>query len=347
MTDDRLTGMAFGLVGGLLVTPVAKVVARKVGAVSHPNPIVPQHQTIVPYFGGLAIAGAWALASASLGLLGRAAPLHSGGIDGVLVPAALFLTLGLYDDLHPLTPSSKLLAQTTLAGLATALGTVVHATGVATIDMPLSVVTIVVLVNAFNLTDVCDGLLSGVAATSLLGLSLLAPDTAIALLVLCGATLGFLPYNAPPASIFLGDAGSLLLGFAAAVGLAAASRAGSPWPAVPGALLITGVPLFETVFITSVRVARGKPWWKGSPDHFAIRLQAAGLSRESTDRVAYAAAAALGFAGVAFTRGHRGEQALVAATTVTGAALASRLLLRWEVPARAAFVRPPDRVSPR
>ncbi len=293
---------------------------------------MPQHRAIVPYFGGLAIAGASSLAWVLLPAFGRAEPCLSGA-SHVVAPAAAFLTLGAYDDLRPLTPARKLLAQTVLATLAACLGTVVRVTGLCTVDLPLSVVTIVALVNAFNFTDVCDGLLAGVAAVSLLGVSnLLVPGPPLAPLLLSGALLGFLPYNSPPASIFLGDAGSHLLGFAAAAGLAAVSRATPPWPGVPGALLVLGVPLFEAVFITSIRIARGKPWWRGSPDHFALRLQAAGLSRASTDRVAYVAAAGFAFAGLVFAHGGPGQQAIAAGSAVVVATLAWRALLRWEVP---------------
>ena len=94
------------------------------------------------------------------------------------------------------------------------------------------------------------------------------------------------------------------------------------------------MPLFELCFLVAVRARKGLPWWRGSPDHFSLRLQAAGLSKWQTDALAWSAATLLVVAARAVET-HAGPARLALLATVAAAALvAARMLLRWEVPAR-------------
>jgi UDP-GlcNAc:undecaprenyl-phosphate GlcNAc-1-phosphate transferase len=167
------------------------------------------------------------------------------------------------------------------------------------VDAAMSVAWIVTLVNAVNLTDVCDGLVAGLAAVAFAAFGALGWVEWNFAAVAIGTLAGFLLFNGAPASIFLGDAGSHLLGFVmAVVGLGAFAQPGAT-PITAGPLLLTvGVFLFELMFLIRMRRSRGVPFWRGSPDHFTLRLQAAGLSRWATVVIAWSAAAVMDIAVV-------------------------------------------------
>ena len=278
---------------GFLATWLTRAVALRLGIVNRPNPIVPQHVRSVAYLGGVGIGTATA---ATLGLLyaWEPATLYPASIPWRLLAAgAVFLVLGVLDDLTSMSPAPKFLLQAGAACLAVfALGVSGPAiTGIPLLDAGFAVFWILTLVNAFNLTDVCDGLVGGLAVISLGFLALLLPQPhSLLALIAAGASLGFLALNRPPATIFLGDAGSHFLGFlVAALSLHLAST-GPLAVELPRLALLAVVPLFELVFLTVVRVRKGLPWWRGSPDHFSLRLQAAGFSRWQTDAIAWSVA---------------------------------------------------------
>jgi UDP-GlcNAc:undecaprenyl-phosphate GlcNAc-1-phosphate transferase len=307
---------------GALATVGARALALRLGVVSAPDPFVAQHTAPIAMCGGVAIAAATA---ATLGLDAGRVSVETAAVVGAL----LFLGTGLLDDVRGLAPLQKLALQVGSASVAVALGMTIPLTGNRALDAAAAVVWIVVIVNAVNLTDVCDGLVAGLGVIALVALAAIGPHWRLALVVV-GACLGFLVFNAPRASIFLGDAGSHFVGFAlAAVALDAVRDADSASRLVATALVL-GVPLFELVFVILVRAARSEPWWQGSADHFSLRLQAAGLSRWQTDAVAWTAAAGLALVGWSFTRlGMAGRVSLVA--LVVGALIGiSQFLLRWD-----------------
>ena len=262
--------IAVAFIGGLVGTWLARRIAWRFAIVARPNPIVPQHRQPVAYLGGLGIA------------IGAGAALATGvsAPAGFVIGALGFTALGTLDDLRPLQPRGKLLAQ-----LAVALAAVVIAAPEASaIDLATRTLWIAVVVNAVNLTDVCDGLVGSLAIIAL-GASGLATGQPLAFVV-AGATAGFLWFNRPPATIFLGDAGSHLLGFALGyLWLGAADRAAT-WHHRAAAVLGVGSFLLELGFLVIVRHRRGLAFWRGSPDHLALRLQAAGLSKQRTIAVA-------------------------------------------------------------
>ena len=185
-------------------------------------------------------------------------------------------------------------------------------TGLPSIDAGLTVFWIVAVVNALNFMDVCDGLVAGTSVIFLFGAGLIVGGVPV-WWAFSGAAAGFLLYNRPRASIFLGDAGSHFFGFlAAAVGIQIVQSQGN-WPGLLSLGLLLVLPLFELVYVTGVRVANGDPIWKGSGDHVALRLQHAGLSSWKTIGLMWS----LGLVGaVAATRvaglGEGGQSALAA-----------------------------------
>lgn len=264
-----------------VITLAAERVAHALGAVAKPNPIVPQHVRPVAYLGGLGVLGGLAVALAVSTIPWP--PLYA------WVGALMFALFGVVDDLRPFAPGPKFLAQLLLAALAVGLGLGQGITGHPVADAAYAAFLVLLLVNAVNFTDVCDGLVATVAAVTLLAAAWMWQATWA--LVASGACVGFLLRNRPPARVFLGDAGSHLIGFLLAVAWIDAVRVIDT--AVVSGLLINGVFLFEAVFITGVRISKRLPWWRGSPDHFSLRLQAAGWSRTRVDLVAAVASIAL------------------------------------------------------
>ena len=194
--------------------------------------------------------------------------------------------LGALDDLLHLSATTKLIAQTIIAAVVVFLMPPAHITGIAPVDGLLSLVWIVGITNAFNLLDNIDGLSAGIAAIAgMFFLAALAPGggmpLTLAVSAFVGASLGFLIYNARPASIFMGDSGSLFLGaFLGGAALLAAPelKAGVvPVAAIP--LFILLVPIFDTAFVSVTRRLAGRSPLLGGRDHLSHRLVAHGHRR--------------------------------------------------------------------
>ena len=240
-------GVALAL--SLILTPLARGLARRLGITDTPDARrVHQHPT--PRGGGIAVAAAVAAALA----LSCGAP--SGPGLWVLAGGALLLAVGAVDDVVSLRVETKLAAQVVAAVLAVAGGLRFELLGLpALLEAGLTVVWIVLITNAFNLTDGLDGLVAGVAVIALLafgGIVLHAGNAALAIpaLALAGA-LGFLAYNFHPATIFLGDSGSLLIGYALAVLTLTHPGARTVRPLV--ACLLVAVPATDTLLAIARR----------------------------------------------------------------------------------------------
>src|SRR5215831_8781886 len=272
-----------GALGGVLGTWLMRGLARRARIVAKPNPIVPQHRAPIAYLGGVGIA---------IGFAATMLVVPDARVWAFVIPASGYLLLGLWDDLSPFRPFGKLILQLALAGLAAWLARgYLGPTGVNTFDALLRVGWIVLLVNAVNVTDVCDGLAGGIAAIALAFLGAWSPAVRPLAWGLAAACAGFLVFNRPPASILMGDAGSHLLGYSLAwTSFPLLGR----WPNGLMAVAAVAPFLFEVMFLIFVRTRRGMAWWRASPDHFALRMQAAGLSRWRTVVLSWVAAAVMG-----------------------------------------------------
>jgi UDP-GlcNAc:undecaprenyl-phosphate GlcNAc-1-phosphate transferase len=257
----------------LLVTPWLIRFAARVGAMDQPSPRK-IHTHPIPRLGGVAIYVSFFL---SLGFLNLIDPgVHEltslAPTKGVMLTVGLVLILGLgiFDDLRPRTPTQKLIVQL-IAGTSVYFA----GYGLSSIHDPLSgrlldlgilgypatLLWIVGITNAFNLIDGLDGLAAGVAAIAcfgIWGISLLTGDisTAVLVLILAGSVVGFLRYNFVPARIFLGDSGSLFLGFALAVFSLKSSTKGSTALAVVVPILALGLPIMDTLLSMVRRLLR-------------------------------------------------------------------------------------------
>jgi UDP-GlcNAc:undecaprenyl-phosphate GlcNAc-1-phosphate transferase len=294
-----VTGHVLGFGVALVVAVAAALPLRRLavrlGVLDHPGERKLQ-KAAVPYLGGAAV---------MLGLLAGAVVLagaHLGALAGVLAVLAGAQAVGLYDDVRGLRPATKLLAQVALAAIAAALGLSVRLTHVAPLDAGLTIVWLVAVANAFNLMDNMDGLCGTVAAVAGIGLALLAPATAVLALPLAGAACGFLVFNLPPARMYLGDAGSLTIGFGLGMCAVLASNTGAGPQGIARLVLPVAFVLFDTSLVTASRLLAGRPVHRGGLDHSSHRLRRLGASRWLVLVVAAAAAAAGPLAAWALSR---------------------------------------------
>jgi UDP-GlcNAc:undecaprenyl-phosphate/decaprenyl-phosphate GlcNAc-1-phosphate transferase len=286
------------LVASLCLTPLAGALAGRLGIVDHPD-TRKIHGRPTPLLGGVAIALALCTGAFASGALGDSTSLV------VLTSSAGILLLGICDDCYPRAAGLRwwlrLLYEGCLAGLVVAVGVRITMFGTVWLDAPLTIVWIVGLANAFNLLDNMNGLSAGVAAIAGLTFAVLAaryaeigPEqlpTARAAAALAGACIGFLPRNIG-GRIFMGDAGSLVLGFQ----LACLAVQGN-WrsPTVPTSLiiplLVLAYPLFDTALVVLLRITHGQSPFVGGRDHSSHRLVRLGISRLETVLLIYLFAA--------------------------------------------------------
>lgn len=291
MSDPIRYFLAFlvPLVATLWVTPLAARLARRLGILDQPSEHK-AHREPTPYLGGLALA-------AGLVVVGGAAAGASGQLLMILLGGIVLGLWGLVDDWVTVRPSVKLLVEAG-AGLALWLaGVRAGLFDVYALDLALTLLWVIAVTNAVNLLDNMDGLSPGVAALSALTFFAIAGERGDYLvgsfaLALAGASLGFLRHNFPPARIFLGDAGSLMLGFLlAAIGLKLdlVGESGLARSAIP--VLILGVPIFDTALVIISRFRSGRPVYLGGTDHSSHRLARLGLTHRSVALATYSAQA--------------------------------------------------------
>jgi UDP-GlcNAc:undecaprenyl-phosphate GlcNAc-1-phosphate transferase len=272
--------LGFGLAAALV--PGCRVLARRRGVVAHPRDDR-WHRNTVPLLGGLAIALSLLIGAFVFGFAREMA---------VPLTAAMAICLvGLLDDVLSLKPATKLIAQIALAAALVYFGYRLQWVESRLLDSLFTIAWVVGLTNAFNLLDNMDGLCAGialiVAVMLITGLytgvtRLQAGNEMQYLALLAGATAGFLIFNFPPASIFMGDSGSLLLGFSlAALTLSPEGVRGSRADVVSvitGPLFVLLIPIFDTTLVTALRLLSGRSPAVGGRDHSSHRLVAMGLS---------------------------------------------------------------------
>jgi UDP-GlcNAc:undecaprenyl-phosphate GlcNAc-1-phosphate transferase len=316
----------------MALTPAVRVLAARAGALAKPD-ARRLHPEPIAQWGGLAVFCAVAFAA----LLWRqpsAADLR------FLVPSSgdalaaasklsqtlnlstyffgcgfLMLFLGMLDDRYELPALAKLAGQIAIIYVlwrgGFRINTLPFTAGTQNLadwqSLGITTFWILCLTNGVNLIDGVDGLASGVCAIAAGSLCLLylgknAAWAATAAAAVCGACLGFLRYNSHPAKIFLGDAGSLLLGFwLASIAVAAAAKtAAATTLALP--LLVMGIPVLDTLWAIFRRTLAGQPMWRADRGHLHHRLLARGFSPRKTVLVIYAFAAALGAVAVILAR---------------------------------------------
>ena len=277
--------------------PLARRAALRFNIVDRPDGQLKRQAEPVPYFGGLVVYLAF-LVSLALTFEFRQDVL------GLVLGGTLMVMLGLIDDFGVLTPGSKLIGQLIAVFVLIRSGIRIEIAAFPEwLDLALTVLWMIGVINALNIIDVMDGLAGGVgviACVWLFVVALLNQDTVSAamLAALAGGLIGFLRYNVHPASIYLGDAGSLFVGLMlGALAMTGTYTAVNP-VSVLTPVLILGVPIFDTFFVMYIRWRRGVPVFWGSPDHFALRLRHWRLTVPQVMLVSYGAALFLGGIGV-------------------------------------------------
>lgn len=282
------------LVLAIAATPLARRVALQTGVVDVPSSRK-THLRPTPLLGGLALYSAVVMA---LLLFGDQAFLSQ--LVGLVLGATLVSFLGIWDDSRGIRPFYKLLGQVTAGLILIVTGVQISLFPYPLLNEALTLLWVVGITNAFNLLDNIDGLSGGVAAVASAFFLLLAVGQGQFLVAslsaaLLGACIGFLRYNFNPARIFMGDAGSLFLGFVLAV-LGIKLRFGNvpivTWM-IP--ILVLGVPIFDTTLVTLSRLRRGlNPLTHPGRDHLSHRLVAAGMTPKEAVLTLYLASGALG-----------------------------------------------------
>lgn len=262
----------------LILTPLAARVATRAAIADEPGGHK-RHAQPVALLGGLAIY------AAAIGAAWALAPLAREELKGFALAGLVMAVFGLQDDIAPLDPWLKLLGEATAALTLVGFGVGIALTGVVAIDIALTVVWVLGVVNAFNYQDNMDGLAAGLAVASALGffvLAITADQYLVALLsvVVAGAALGFLPSNYPRARIYMGDCGSLFVGFVLAflgIRLRFLDEPHARTVLLP--VLVLAVPLFDLALVTFLRWRRGVSVLQGGTDHTSHRLVRLGLEQ--------------------------------------------------------------------
>lgn len=296
----------------LSVTPLARRLAVRTGMLDRPAARKP-HPGATPYLGGLAVAAGVAAGALAAPEITRLAVVVAAG-------AAVLLLLGVVDDRRPVPARVRLLVQTLVAVATVQAGALAHVTGLPALDVALTLLWLVGIVNAVNLMDNTDGLAAGVVAIGAAGAAALAALGGQRLLVVLaaavvGACAGFLAHNLRPATIFMGDAGSLLLGYLLAVITLEVTPAIAPPASFGVPLLLAALLVADTTTVTLARAWHGRPVMAAGTDHLSHRLLACGMPADGAVATLVGVQAALAAVAVALGRAWIGPvpAALVAA----------------------------------
>lgn len=322
--------MLAGFAAAVGFTPITKRLAVVLGVLDQPS-ARKVHQNPTPLMGGLAIYGALVLA-----LLLFSPPFYLVELGAILAGATWLVLVGFVDDRRGMQPLVKLGGQTIAAIVLVLAGIQVRIFPSQALNVTFTLLWIVGIINAMNFQDNMDGLAAGITAIASITFFVMAVQQELSLVgsmaaALGGASIGFLIYNFNPASSFMGDMGSMVLGFLLAV-LAIkldfrvpAERQVVTWM-VP--VVVLGLPIFDTVLVTLTRLIEGRSPMMGGKDHTSHRLVSLGLSQRAAVLALYAVCAALGFAAVQLSHASISEGATIGAGLAVAAAVAF-VFLNW------------------
>ncbi|HJX93005.1 MAG TPA: hypothetical protein VJ372_21095 [Pyrinomonadaceae bacterium] len=287
-----LLPIAASFVLALVLTPVVRMLARRYGAVATPK-TDRWHKQPTAMLGGIAI---WLAVLFSIEFF---VP-HTTYFWVILRASSFLFLVGLVDDIFHIKPYQKLIGQILGAAYVVYYGLSLPWSGSALLNMALAIFWLIGITNAINLLDNMDGLASGIAviAAGFLAVGFINTGQlveAYMLIAFGGALLGFLVYNSNPASIFMGDCGSMFVGFflaSSALVNMTGGRTRSLLPVLAVPILVLFIPIFDTTFVTVLRKLSGRAASQGGRDHTSHRLVALGMSERRAVMMLY------GFAGL-------------------------------------------------
>ena len=326
---EQVWPIAFISLGvSLIATPVCRRIAIAMNIVDRPDEFLKPHERPIPYLGGVAVFAGW-LAGILVAILWAKIPMRTNLMAAVAVAGLAIMLIGLFDDLRVMRPTPKLLANIAVALwlLYWGLGDKIIHVAVRFLlgpnehlerwlelvySVPITVFIVVGACNAANLIDGLDGLCAGVLGIISLGFFVLAMnlrespanlpveianERIVLALAMLGAAAGFLPFNRNPAKIFLGDAGSMLLGLNAAVLILLFSKAHLiRW--MIGSLMVFGLPLVDMCLTLARRWRNGRPLMEGDRSHFYDQLRDRGFTVRRVVAISYLLTLAFVLVGV-------------------------------------------------
>ncbi|MBF8983752.1 undecaprenyl/decaprenyl-phosphate alpha-N-acetylglucosaminyl 1-phosphate transferase [Lutibacter sp. B2] len=284
------------MIASLVMTPIAKKIAYKVGAIDIPKDDRRVHKTPIPRMGGIAIYLGFVI-SMMISL-----PIEK-KMMGMLAGATLIVIIGIIDDMRPLSAKVKLMGQVLSACILVYCGIRIggftipftdKSIDLSILSIPVTIFWIVGITNTLNLIDGLDGLAAGVSTIAAFSLSYVAyandrPEAVIFItLAIAGSSLGFLPYNFNPAKIFMGDTGSLFLGYMLAAISIEGTMKGATAIVTIVPVLALGLPIFDTTFAILRRIANGRPIMEPDKGHLHHRLLSTGMGQKRTVLTLYA-----------------------------------------------------------
>ncbi|MGE5544320.1 MAG: glycosyltransferase family 4 protein [Bacillota bacterium] len=296
-------GVIIAFIMAYLLMPLIARLAFRIGAIDQPS-ARKVHSKPMPRLGGTGIFLAFVVVI-----------MATQGLDptlmGILLGGTAIFLVGVLDDIYRLSPWTKLVAQIVAALIAVYFGVRVHVMtnpfdGVfqlGALSIPLTLLWIIGITNAVNLIDGLDGLAGGVCAIAAITIGVVAwkgDQTVIAYvaLVLAGAIAGFLPHNFHPARIFMGDSGSMFLGFVLACLSVSGLAKGATLVSLCIPVIILGIPVFDTLFAIIRRVNNQAPIFGADKAHLHHRLMDMGISHQKSVVIIYIVSALLGGAAV-------------------------------------------------
>src|SRR5215212_4431836 len=286
----------------LILTPVVRAFARRLGFIAVPK-TDRWHKKPTAMLGGAAI---WL----SVVITYIAFSLHSTYGKYILLASTFLFLVGLVDDLIHIKPYQKLIGQILGSAYVVYYGLSLPWTGSVLLNMALAIFWLVSITNAINLLDNMDGLASGIAiiAAGFLAFSFASTgqfSEALMMLTFAASLIGFLCYNSNPASIFMGDCGSMFVGFflaSSALVNVSGGRSRSFLPVLAVPILVLFIPIFDTTFVTVLRKLSGRAASQGGRDHTSHRLVALGMSERRAVLMLYAFAALSGLLAIIVQR---------------------------------------------
>ncbi len=327
--SDLLEVFIVSVTISLLAVPIFRIISLKTGYLDHPQNNK-RHAHSTPLLGGAAIFLAFLIGILSQWDVITVSKVNA-QMSGILGGAVILLILGLVDDKTGMGPEIKLLGQFIAAMVLYKSGFRITFLGHYYLDLVVTYLWIIGMTNSFNLLDNMNGLSAGIAVIAAFFFGVISwmngqGIVSIISFCLCGSCLGFLRYNFPRARIFMGDAGSLIIGMVlSTIAIAGNWKSDGFLTSISIPILVLAYPIFDTTLVTIIRISEGRSVFQGGKDHSSHRLALLGLRTRNTVIFVYLVCLMLGISAVLVTKANF---KIAVITIVTAASLLALLGIR-------------------